>query len=83
MPRGVEVSEVDLRVLPKERFPRDKGGNAADPERAGGHRDYFWFRARPRSCPVAFRHEKFKRELNDKELQCFTEYQQGTEDLIP
>ena len=27
--------------------------------------------------------EKFKRELNDKELQCFTEYQQGTEDLVP
>jgi hypothetical protein len=27
--------------------------------------------------------EKFKRELNDKELQYFTKYQQGTEDLIP
>ena len=27
--------------------------------------------------------EKFKRELNDKELQCFIEYQQGTEDFIP
>ena len=27
--------------------------------------------------------EKFIREMNEKELQMFREYQQGTEDLIP
>ena len=27
--------------------------------------------------------EEFERELNEKELQSFSKYQQGTEDLIP
>jgi len=27
--------------------------------------------------------EKFIREMNEKELQTFRDYQQGTEDLIP
>lgn len=27
--------------------------------------------------------EQLKRELNEKELQTFRKYQQGTEDLIP
>jgi hypothetical protein len=28
-------------------------------------------------------HEKFIREMNEKELRTFRKYQQGTEDLIP